>query len=1089
MLFLRLSASVRGVPVQNRGTRRGAAVAASRALVGAVLALGLGLTWGCGGGGGSRSTALSVSVSPKSATVATNATQKFTATVNNDSTHQGVTWSLTQNGVGCTSTCGTLSAVSTASGTATTYTAPSSAPTVTSVTITATAVADSTQSASATIGIRGVGVSISPASAAVPVGGTQQFAATLTNDVGNKGVTWTLTQNGTACAPACGSVSPQNTSSGAKTTYTAPNSPLTVTLTATSVADPNQSASALVTVQAIAVTPLTANVPVAGTQQFTATLVSTLSSQGVTWSLTQNGMACSPGCGSVSPATTNSGSPTTYTGPTSLPALPTVIITATSMADSSQSASATITLEGVTVSVTPTFANVPVNGTQPFTATVANDVSKKGVTWSLTQNGMDCSPTCGKISATSSASGSPITYTAPGSPMTVTLTAASVADTNETVFATIVVQAIAVSVSPTAANVSAGLTTRFTATVTNDVSSKGVTWILTQSGTTSCSPGCGTISPTSTATGVATTYTAPKTVPNPATVTLTATSVTDTSKSATATITVTPPIAVSVSPTSATVVLGATAPFTATVTNDLSNLGAFWTLTQGGASCSPGCGTVSPTTTPSGSPATYTAPSTMPGSSKVTLTATSVTDITKSASATITLSASAALASFSGNFAFLFSGYDTGGAVAFAGRFTADGAGNLTGGLMDSNRASGVTAAQAFTGTYTMGPDGRGAFVLTTASEGAPLGSFAFVLNAAGDKAQFIESDGSGTRGAGIVAIQAPAAPTLAGDYAFGLSGTDPNSSRFSLAGRFHADGAGGISEGMFDSNDGGAVASRVPFAGSYAAAAAGRGTLAAVTPAGTLHWAFYLVSPGEAFLVSTDSRLTAPVTSGKALAQAPDAPGGFSAASLAGTRVLSLAGISRAGTASSVAAGLATFDGAGNLRFSLDENDAGTVEKLASNGTYAVAVNGRATIALTGRADLLIAFLANRNEAFLAGSGAEVSTGLLEAQAPGPFTAASLTGQYIFATAAAPASASPLAWGLMSCGGAGELAGTAESLPAGGTVSPDRAFTDSYAVSSSGRVTTGTGGMVLYLVSPAKAVAVDVAPGKTNATITTIEK
>src|SRR5207249_7917278 len=78
-----------------------------------------------------------------------------------------------------------------------------------------------------------------------------------------------------------------------------------------------------------------------------------------------------------------------------------------------------------------------------------------------------------------------------------------------------------------------------TATVTNDPNNKGVNWTLTQSGTP-CSPGCGTISPVNTASGAATTYTAPSVVPANPNVTIVATSVANTAVSATAAVTVTP---------------------------------------------------------------------------------------------------------------------------------------------------------------------------------------------------------------------------------------------------------------------------------------------------------------------------------------------------------------------------------------------------------------------------------------------------------------------------------------------------------------------------------------------------------------------
>src|SRR6266852_5841647 len=101
-------------------------------------------------------------------------------------------------------------------------------------------------------------------------------------------------------------------------------------------------------------------------------------------------------------------------------------------------------------------------------------------------------------------------------------------------------QPTAVTVSPSSATVQTGGVQQFTATVTN-TSNLAVTWSLTQGGT-ACSPTCGTVSPTSTASSAPTAYTAPATAPTPATVTLTATSATDaTTRSASAAITVTAP--------------------------------------------------------------------------------------------------------------------------------------------------------------------------------------------------------------------------------------------------------------------------------------------------------------------------------------------------------------------------------------------------------------------------------------------------------------------------------------------------------------------------------------------------------------------
>jgi len=297
----------------------------------------------------------------------------------------------------------------------------------------------------------------------------------------------------------------------------------------------------------------------------------------------------------------------------------------------------------ITVSVSPASANVAVNSTQDFVATVQNDGSNGGINWSLTQGGAPCSPACGSVSPMSTASGSSITYTPPtGVPpnVAVTLRATSMADTTRSASAAITIAPplpISVSVTPPTANVPGNTGISSTATVLYDAANAGVTWSLTQAGS-ACSPGCGSVSPTSTASGAPATYTAPATVPANPTVTLTATSITDASRSASAVLTITPPpISVTVSPTS--VLLGATAlqQFTATVLNDPANKGVSWALTQQDTPCAPACGVVAPMSTASGEAATYTAPSTVPVNSSVAIVATSVSDSGKARGAAITL--------------------------------------------------------------------------------------------------------------------------------------------------------------------------------------------------------------------------------------------------------------------------------------------------------------------------------------------------------------------------------------------------------------------------------------------------------------------
>jgi len=93
--------------------------------------------------------AISVSVAPSTSSVQVNASQPFTAALQNDSQNQGVIWSL--SGSGCSGApCGTLSNVTSSS---VTYTAPAAAPSPSTVTLAATSVTDATKTASAAITI------------------------------------------------------------------------------------------------------------------------------------------------------------------------------------------------------------------------------------------------------------------------------------------------------------------------------------------------------------------------------------------------------------------------------------------------------------------------------------------------------------------------------------------------------------------------------------------------------------------------------------------------------------------------------------------------------------------------------------------------------------------------------------------------------------------------------------------------------------------------------------------------------------------------------------------------------------------------
>jgi len=211
-------------------------------------------------------------------------------------------------------------------------------------------------------------------------------------------------------------------------------------------------------------------------------------------------------------------------------------------------------LSVVTVTISPTSANLFLGGMQQFQATVTG-ASDTSVAWKV--NGVT-GGTAGE--GTISSSG---LYTAPAalpSPPSVTVTAVSDADSSASASATISLKDdIAITVSPATVNVPTGGVQVFTATVAGTGNpSAAVNW--SANGIAGGNSTVGTI----VATGIATAqYTAPSAPPSPATVTVTATSAADASKSGSASATVTCPATDSISPLSASVGLGGTQSFVA----------------------------------------------------------------------------------------------------------------------------------------------------------------------------------------------------------------------------------------------------------------------------------------------------------------------------------------------------------------------------------------------------------------------------------------------------------------------------------------------------------------------------------------------
>jgi uncharacterized protein YjdB len=489
----------------------------------------------------------SVSVSPASGSVNTAATLQLTAAVQGSAANKSVTWKTSS---GTISASGLFTAAATA-GTAT---------------VSATSVADTTKSATAVITVSAPAppvvnsISISPAAPSILTSATQQFTANVQGTVTDKSVTWSAT-GGTI------------TASGV---LTAPASAGKVTVTATSVADTTKSATTTVTVAApvangVSISPSTGAILTSATLQLSATVQGTVTNKSVTWSassgsVTANGLFTAPA------------------------AAGTATVKATSVADPTKSATATITVNAPSVSsitLSPTSASILAGATQQFNATVQGTVTNKSIAWS----------------ASSGSINSAGLFTAGATPGTATITVTSLADPTKTASATVSVTAptvTSVSVTPATASIQTGATQQFSAAVQGTVTNKAVTW----------SASAGTI----TNAGLLTAPAADGKV------TVTATSVADNTKSASATVTVNSPTvtSISVSPSTINILALAAQQFTATVQGTVADKSVTWSAASGAISAA----------------GLFTAG---PSALTTTITATSNADKTKSASATVTI--------------------------------------------------------------------------------------------------------------------------------------------------------------------------------------------------------------------------------------------------------------------------------------------------------------------------------------------------------------------------------------------------------------------------------------------------------------------
>jgi hypothetical protein len=449
-------------------------------------------------------------------------------------------------------------------------------------------------------------------------------------------------------------------------------------------------------------------------------------------------------------------------------------------------------------------------------------------------------------------------------------------------------------------------------------------------------------------------------------------------------------------------------------------------------------------------------------------------------------------AELKGDYAFTFNGMTTGGGSAFTvfaavGRFTADGAGNLTNGELDTNSAQPQQWAHAlaFTGTYTIGADHRGVMNLNIPGGG----TLAFAMMANGN-AQFVEIDASGGMGevgsGTMEKVDTTAYNTakIAGDYAFGFTGLDGFNDRTMLAGRFTANGLGALTNGTADSSRSG-VFGGAPFAaGSYAVtdSATGRGMMSLPPLVGglaqNLNFIFYAVDAGKLFAMEIDAVTSVtPLLNGSVMRQQSPI-GGFSNASLNGGMVLYLTGQAVCASGGSVApnvlVGLLSGNGNGALSLDYDENCGGLDTTLTGlTGTYIVNGNGRVTIGVGASA--ATAYLVSSNQAFFVSSA---FFGFADPQAAGVFTNSAVMGRYAGSTSYAASLGTVIFSGEFTADGVsptGTITGTKDiGAPSGSNLGVPVSVP--YTVSSvptNGRGSIENGSYIMYIVSPSKFVVI----------------
>lgn len=207
-------------------------------------------------------------------------------------------------------------------------------------------------------------------------------------------------------------------------------------------------------------------------------------------------------------------------------------------------------------------------------------------------------------------------------------------------------------------------------------------------------------------------------------------------------------------------------------------------------------------------------------------------------------------ASLHGSAVFVVQGVNNSGTVADAGRFVSTSAGGVVDGVGDENSNGTVTQAYSFTGSYSIGANGHGTLQLTNST----LGVYNYALDLEADgQAVLLRTDPAADT-IGVLSAQSQslfASSDVNGAFGFSLDGVS-STGPIDKLGQMTLSGGSGT--GTEDINADTILNSNVGLTATYTVGANGVGTLNVTAAGGTRILDLYLVSPSEMFLIGLDS-------------------------------------------------------------------------------------------------------------------------------------------------------------------------------------------------------------------------------------------